>query len=115
MKVFVRDLKINMLIGIYPHEQKTLQEVIVNIEALVADPANWQRDDMADWVSYEDFVKAVMGIIETGHINLLETFAHRIADDILLNPRILSVAIKLEKTAAISGTRSVGVEYAQQR
>jgi len=115
VKIFVRDLKIDMLIGIYPQEHTTPQEVVANIEGIVDQPQNWQNDAMDDWVSYEEFVKTVRDIAGRGHISLLETFARKIAETLLMDQRLLEVTVRLEKTAAIPGAKSVGVEYRQGR
>ncbi len=115
MRIFIRDLRLNMLVGVYEHEHTTPQEVIVNFEATVTEPVDWTQDNLDDWVSYEEVVNQIKTIAARRHLCLLETFANIIAEEVMKESRINSVRISLEKTSAISSTRSVGVEIKKSR
>ncbi len=110
MRILIRDLRLYMSIGIYSHEKAKRQEVLVNIDAAIVPPADGNSDRMDDWVSYETAVRVIQAIAARGHINLLESFALRIADELMSDKRISSLTVRLEKTSAIPEARSVGVE-----
>ena len=115
MRIFIRDLKLDMIIGIYDHEKLKPQEIVLNLEAVVAEPDDWRKDELADRVCYEEIVNSIRSRAAQNHFGLLESFAHELAEALLKDERILSISISLEKTFAISGTRSVGVELRKSR
>jgi dihydroneopterin aldolase len=55
------------------------------------------KDDMEEVPSYTDIIDGVNAITSEGHINLLETFAERIAKHCLKDERIVSVRVRIEK------------------
>ena len=57
--VFVRDLEIVALIGIYDHEKVKPQRIIVNIDLSVHETEGPIRDDISHVVSYEIIAKKV--------------------------------------------------------
>ena len=52
---------------------------------------------MADVPSYADIIDIIVALARGGHINLVETFAERIAERVLSDQRIRVVRIVLEK------------------
>src|SRR5205823_2377439 len=77
--VFVKDLEIEALLGIYPEERTKPQRIIVNIDLSVKEGDNPVSDDIKNVVSYEIVVKKVERIVGQGHVNLVETLAELIA------------------------------------
>ena len=61
--VFVRDLDLMALIGIYDHEKIDPQRIIVNIDLSVQEGDGPQGDDIGHVVSYEIVVKKVEQLI----------------------------------------------------
>jgi dihydroneopterin aldolase len=113
-KVFVKDLSIEMLIGIYPNEQQNKQRVIVNLEAWIELGSN-VNDRYEDAVCYESLIKTIESAARQGHINLVETLAEKIAGACLLNPKIQRVKIMIEKPDVIANASSVGVQITRNR
>ena len=110
MRILIRDLRLDMQIGVYRHEEGRTQPVLVNIEAQVRLPDDLHSDRLEDWVDYEAAVRKIQALAADGHIRLVETFASLIADCLMEDDRILDLIIRLEKTAALPETRSVGIE-----
>jgi dihydroneopterin aldolase len=52
---------------------------------------------MADVPSYADIIDFIVALARGGHINLVETFAERIAENVLSDKRIVAVRVMLEK------------------
>jgi dihydroneopterin aldolase len=111
--VFVRDLDLMALIGIYDHEKTDPQRVIVNIDLSVKEGLG--DDDISHVVSYEIVVKKVEAIIAEGHINLVETLCERIAQSCLTDKRVVAARVRVEKPDIIPNARSVGVEIERAR
>ncbi|MBI2718837.1 MAG: dihydroneopterin aldolase [Rhizobiales bacterium] len=113
--VFVRDLEVKALIGIYPHERETPQRIIVNIDLSVKEGEGPKDDDISHVVSYEIVVKKVDAIIAAGHINLVETLCEKIAAACLRDSRVMAARVRIEKPDIIPNARSVGVEIERVR
>ncbi len=112
-KIFVKNFSLEMFIGIYEQERAAKQTVIVNVEALLRKNVSLEQDDITEVVSYEDIVKAIPEIAEKCHINLLETFAEKIAAFCLQDQRIENVIIRVEKPNIFAAAESVGVEISR--
>ncbi len=108
--VFVRDLEVMALLGIYEHEKLQSQKIIVNIDLSVKEGESQIDDEIGHVVSYEIVVKKVEAIIAEGHINLVETLCEKIATACLRDRRVASVRVRVEKPDIIPNARSVGVE-----
>lgn len=113
--VFVRDLEVLALIGIYDHEKKNAQRVIVNIDLSVKEPKGKIKDDISHVVSYEIIAKKVESIIAEGHVNLVETLCEKIAQSCLKDRRVAAARVRVEKPDIIENARSVGVEIERAR
>ena len=113
--VFVRDLELMALIGIYEHEKTDPQRIIVNIDLSVMEGEGPKDDDIGHVVSYEIVVKKVEAIIAAGHINLVETLCEKIAASCLRDKRVMAARVRVEKPDIIKNARSVGVEIERSR
>ena len=113
--VFVRDLEIEALLGIYPEEKAKPQRIIVNIDLSVKEGPDRLSDDIKNVVSYEIVVKKVERIVAQGHVNLVETLAELIAAACLKDARVMAARVRIEKPDVIKNARSVGVEIERSR
>ena len=107
-KVFVRGLAIDASIGVYAHEQARTQPLIVDVELDVA-AAGWRH--LADTVNYEAIAAHAKAIAGAGHIGLVESFAHRLAQACLAEPRVTRARVRVEKLMALAPhAAAAGVE-----
>ncbi len=113
-KIFVRNLKTDLLIGIHDHEKKKKQPVVVTVEADV-DIGTGISDDIENTVSYSPIVLGIRQLASSGHINLVETLAEKIATLTLNDKRVREVMVRVEKTTAYDDTDSVGVEIRRKQ
>jgi 7,8-dihydroneopterin aldolase/epimerase/oxygenase len=113
--VFVRDLQLMALLGIYEQEQVKPQPIVVNIDLSVHEGENPLTDDIANVVSYEIVVKKVEAIVAQGHVNLVETLCELIAAACLKDKRVMAARVRIEKPDIIRNARSVGVEIERLR
>ena len=116
-RMFVRDLVLNAQIGVYAHEQGCTQRVRVNLDLAIEDQqaANLSRpavgaDDLQRVVDYDSIINAVRDIIATGHVQLVETLAERVAEACLHDLRVRSAKVMIEKLDVLPDAASVGVE-----
>lgn len=111
--VFVRDLLLEAHIGVYAHEQGRTQPIRINVDLTVSEAAH--SDKLANVVSYEEAVNKIKAIVASGHLNLVETLAERVATACLEDERVLVARVRIEKLAAIPEAASVGVEIERAR
>jgi dihydroneopterin aldolase len=113
--VFVRDLALIAMVGIYEHEKRQPQRILVNIDCAVQERGGALEDDIKNVVSYEKVVKNVKAIVQDGHVNLVETLAEKIADKVLKNRSIKRIRVRVEKLDIIPEASSVGIEIERTR
>jgi 7,8-dihydroneopterin aldolase/epimerase/oxygenase len=113
--VFVRDLALKALIGIYEHEKKKPQRIIVNIDLSVQESPGKMADEISHVVSYEIIAKKVESVIAEGHVNLVETLCEKIAASCLKDKRVMAARVRVEKPDIIKNAKSVGVEIERGR
>lgn len=112
-RVFVTGVKVQAEIGVYRHEIGRVQPLIVDVELDVPTDAS---DRLADTVNYETIVQAAQDVAAGGHIALVETFAHQLADRCLADPRVSRARIRVEKPLALAPDAvAAGVEIVVAR
>ncbi len=111
--VFVRDLQLLCRIGVYRHERRKDQRVRVNLDLAVREGET--ADRLAAVVDYEEIVERVRRIPAKGHINLIETLAERIAEACLVDERVRTARVRVEKLDVFPDAASVGVEIERFR
>ncbi len=106
--VFVRDLELACSIGVHDHEHEADQRVRINVDLAVYEEK--VDDNLANVVCYEKITDCIRGLAGGGHINLVETLAEEIAKLCLVNPRVRSARVRVEKLDVYEDAASVGVE-----
>lgn len=108
VKIFVRGLAVEAEIGVYKHEHGRLQPLVVDVELDVA-ASGFER--LADTVNYETVGEAARAIVAEGRIDLVETFAERLAHACLSDQRVTRVRVRVEKPLALAPhAQAAGVE-----
>ena len=109
-RMFVRDLVLDCLIGVNRYERDGRQRVRINLSLDVLETAPADRDRLSDVVNYDTLVVRIRKLAEAGHVNLVETFAERVAAICLDDRRVRRAAVRVEKLDVYDDTGSVGVE-----
>jgi dihydroneopterin aldolase len=107
--VFLRDMVLQASIGIYPHEHAATQRVRINVDLGVVEGVG-RADRLERVVDYEKVANTVRSIATSGHVNLVETLAERIASACLRDDRVRLARVRVEKLDVFEDTVSVGVE-----
>ncbi|MBI5166080.1 MAG: dihydroneopterin aldolase [Magnetospirillum sp.] len=114
-RILVRDLLVKCSIGIHEHERLAPQRVRINVDMAVHECAGPLSDDIANVVSYEDVIAGIKHLVDSGHINLVETLAENIAGLCLIDERVGSVKVRVEKLDVYAEAASVGIEIERRR
>ena len=113
--VIVRSLVVMCSIGIRPEEQDTLQRVRVSVELTAPDGAPFPGENRRRVINYEKVVEAIREIAASGHIDLCEGFADRLADACFADPRVAQVRITVEKLDVFPDADGVGAILERRR
>ena len=113
--VFIRDLTLTALIGVYSYEKENPQPIRINLDLAVKENTTANEDRLAEVVSYEDIANGVRNLVASGHVNLVETLAQRIADMCFDHHRVQAVRVLIEKLAVFEDAASAGVEIERYR
>jgi dihydroneopterin aldolase len=112
-KVFVRGLKVEAWIGVYDHEHGRQQPLVIDVEL---DVAASHCEDLGDTVNYETILRAAQDIAAEGHIDLVETFAERLAQASFADSRVTRARVRVEKPLALAPhAAAAGVEITAVR
>nr|MEA2798523.1 7,8-dihydroneopterin aldolase/epimerase/oxygenase [Phenylobacterium sp.] len=98
-KVFVTGLKVQAEIGVYKHEIGRVQPLVVDVEL---DVPTAGADRLSETLNYETILDAARDIASQGHIELVETFAERLAHACLVDPRVTRARVRVEKPLALA-------------
>ncbi len=114
-RIYIRDLALRCIIGIYPDERKSKQDVIINA-ALAGDfSAAARSDDIADSVNYKEIKQEMVRLVESSSFNLIETLAERLVDICLRHPKVIEATVTVDKPGALRFARSVAVEFTRRK
>lgn len=114
-RVFVRDLEIVASVGVYEHEKRYEQRIFISADLTVRDDYDGVSDRLEDVLDYSALVDGIARLVQSGHVNLIETLAERIAGHCLEDPRVESVRVRIEKPDAMPLCRSVGIEIERRQ
>ena len=110
--IFIRNLELLARIGVHGHEQGMPQLVRINVDLDVNQ--NSASDRLDDVVDYEAISNEIRAIVASGHFNLAETLAERVAASCLADTRIVRARVRVEKLHALQGAEAAGVEIERQ-
>ena len=114
-KVLIKDLVLNMFVGIHNFEKKKKQRVRFNLVINIDQNLIPNDKDLKSIVNYEQVIKTIMRITSRKHYPLLETLAEKIFDKLFENMRIKKILLRIEKLDVIKNTASVGIELEKTR
>lgn len=112
----VRDLQVDCIVGIHPHERVTPQRVCVDLEFDYDFTGAAASDAIGDVVNYDAAVAQATAIIVERRFQLIETMAEAVADHLLASHReVETVRVEIRKPAAVPGAAGSFVRIARNR
>ncbi len=107
--VFIRDLQIETVIGIYDWERKVRQIISLDIDMATDIQKAASSDNIDDTLSYKTVAKRLIVFVEESEFELVESLAEKICAIILDEFDVPWVRLTLNKPGAVRGSKSVGV------
>ena len=113
-KVFIEDLEVETIIGIFGWEREVKQIVRISLEMSFDISKAGKSDKIDDALDYKKIGKSIVNLVENSSF-LVEKMAEEIALLVLKNKQIKDIKLRVEKPGALRGSKSVGVEILRSR
>jgi 2-amino-4-hydroxy-6-hydroxymethyldihydropteridine diphosphokinase len=114
-KLYIQDLQIDTVIGVYDWEREIRQTVSFDLEmATDARPAAGS-DHVNDVLNYKLVAKRLIQYVGESRFQLIETLAQRAAEIVLYEFNVQWLRLRLSKPGALRYSRNVGVEIIRER
>lgn len=107
--IFLRELKVETLIGVYEWEKRVPQTLQIDLDIALPDSRACETDDIADALNYADIVRRIQTELAARHFNLLEALAEHIAKLLLEDFKAPWAKVNVAKLQAIRGSKMVGI------
>ena len=107
--IYINDLRIETVIGVYAWERQLKQVVIFDLELGTDIRKAALTDSVADTLNYKDVAKRVMAFVTDSRYQLVESLAEAVAELIIREFDIPWLRLRLNKQGAVRGVRDVGV------
>ena len=107
--IYLRDLRIETVIGIFDWERRITQTVILDLE-MGTDIAQAARtDQIEDTLDYKAVAKRLTQFVSESRFHLVETLAEHCAAIVRNEFQVPWVRLSLNKKGAIRGASDVGI------
>ena len=107
--VFIRELQIETVIGIYDWERKVRQTISLDIDMATDIHKAATTDNIDDTLSYKTVAKRLIEFVGQSEYELVESLAEQICVIIIEEFKVPWVKLTLSKPGAVRGSRAVGV------
>jgi len=107
--VYIRELEIQTVIGIYDWERKIRQTVSLDLDMATDIRAAASTEDISNTLDYKAVSKRLIAYIGEAEFLLIETMAERVAELVLAEFPVNWLRLRVGKPGAVTGARDVGV------
>ncbi|HEY3487779.1 MAG TPA: 2-amino-4-hydroxy-6-hydroxymethyldihydropteridine diphosphokinase [Gammaproteobacteria bacterium] len=114
-KLYIQDLQIDTVIGVYDWEREIRQTVSFDLEMATDARPGAASDRVDDVLNYKPLAKRLIQYVSESRYQLIETLAQRVAEIILYEFNVQWVKLRLNKPGALRYSRNVGVEIIRER
>jgi dihydroneopterin aldolase len=107
--VFINDLRIETIIGIYDWERKVKQTISLDLEMGTDIRKSAATDAIEDTLNYKAVAKRLIAFVGDSEYQLVETLAEKITEIVLAEFEVPWMKLTVHKPGAVRGSRDVGV------
>ncbi|HEY5602350.1 MAG TPA: dihydroneopterin aldolase [Gammaproteobacteria bacterium] len=107
--IYLNDLEIETVIGIFAWERRVKQKVRLSLEMAVDIRKAAASDSIDDTLNYKSVAKRLIDFVGNTEFQLVETLAEKVAGIILNEFNIPWVRVRLNKPGAVRYAGDVGV------
>ena len=113
-RIFIRDFRLQVSIGIHDFEKDGPQTVVVNVDLLLGSAEAAHGDRIANVLNYDVVHDGIVALAKSRHFNLQETLVEAILDLCLAQPGVIEARVSTEKPDVYKDCR-VGYEAVRRR
>ena len=113
-RIFIRDFRLQVSIGIHDFEKTAPQTVVVNVDLLLGPQDKAHNDRIANVLNYDTVHDGIVVLAASRHFNLQETLVESILDLCLTQPGVIEAKVSTEKPDVYKDCR-VGYEASRRR
>ena len=114
-KIIIKNLILNIFIGIHDFEKKKKQMVRFNIEVMTDPNIKPNNKDLSTILNYEDIINKIKILVKKQHHELIEDLAENLFKIIFQSKLVKKIEIKIEKLDIVKNSESVGVKFSKKR
>ena len=107
--VFIRDLSMDAVIGVFGWERQVHQKITINLEMATDISKAAETDDLQYTLDYKAISQRIRALVDENQPNLVETLIELIATTIMTEFKITWLRISIAKPGAVRGSAAVGV------
>ena len=113
--VYIRDLQVETVIGIFDWERKIKQTVSIDIEMATDIAKAAKSDHIDDAINYKAVGKRIIQFVEQSEYQLIETMVETIAQIVLKEFNVNWLRLRVSKPGALRGAKDVGLIIERER
>jgi len=113
--VYLRDLKIECIIGIFEWERRLKQTIVLDLDMAADVKRAAASDRIEDTLDYKAVAKRLVGFVGESQFQLVETLAEKVADIVLTEFGVPWVRVRVNKRGALRDAADVGVVIERER
>ncbi|MBN2857286.1 MAG: dihydroneopterin aldolase [Candidatus Delongbacteria bacterium] len=110
MKIMLKNIEIQALIGTLHHERNSDQKIFIDIEFDYDASEAAAEDKLEHAVDYSEIMTRAIEIAKNGRFYLIETLASKIADMVRSYGQITSASVEVRKPSALKNAGSVSAK-----
>ena len=114
-RIFLHDLRVETIVGIWDWERKIRQTVSIDLEMGADIRRAAATDSIDDTLNYKLIAKRVQQFVSDSSFQLVETLAEKIAEVVLSDFDVPWVEVRVNKPGAIRRARDVGVKIRREK
>jgi len=107
--IFLHDLTIETIIGIYDWERKEKQSIILDLDMAADISVAARTDVIEDTLNYKAVAKRLIEFVGDSQFQLVETLAERVTEIVLNEFDVKWVRLRVNKKGAVRYAGDVGV------
>ncbi len=107
--IYLKELNIDTVIGIYDWERKIKQTVCFDIEMATDIRKAAASDAIDDTLDYKSVAKRLIQFVGESRFQLVETLAEKVAEIVVTEFRVPWVKVTLNKKGAVRHASGVGI------
>ena len=107
--LFLRDFRLELIIGLYEWERKAPQPVMIDLEIGLYDHKAGHTDQITDTIHYGEVAERIRDVVTQRDIRLVETLGELIADIVRNEFGAPWVRVAVRKLAILRGVKELGI------